>query len=79
MPSSVVFIHPNDTHLDSFLENVQFKVLRVPSIGWSSQSHGKLAGQPSSAPTKSRPARPVVYILEPHVEDSNILKQGQSA
>ncbi|KAA1112929.1 hypothetical protein PGT21_015882 [Puccinia graminis f. sp. tritici] len=48
------------SELDGFLENVRFEVLRVPSIGWSSQSHGKLAGQPSSAPTKSRPARPVV-------------------
>jgi hypothetical protein len=44
MPSWMVFIHPIDTHLDGFLKNVRFKVLRVPSIGWSLQSQVKLAG-----------------------------------
>ncbi|KAA1064903.1 rRNA-processing protein and EBNA1-binding protein ebp2 [Puccinia graminis f. sp. tritici] len=61
------------SELDGFLENVRFEVLRVPSIGWSSQSHGKLAGQPSSAPTKSRPARPVVYAYGGHACITEIL------
>jgi hypothetical protein len=56
------FALTEDHPMDDLSRNIWFKVFRAPSIGWSSQGHRKLAGQPSSAPTKGHPDWPVVYV-----------------